>query len=242
MAARGYGLREAVAWWSLIPLLIYVGLTCLLARRSGLNQASAYIILLALTLPFLSANAMTGQAGTVLAILLLGAACFWRARPILAGICIGLVAIKPQMGLLLPFALAAAGRWRTFAAAALTVLAAIGASFFWLGGAVWGDYLAMTQLFGAFIAAGHPGIRQLALAPYVSLQAAGVPAALAAAAQAVISLTVGIVVTQAFWKADRARMTAGGPALGPVGRRRFARTPYALTYDTRSSSWPSSHC
>ncbi len=39
-------------------------------------------------------------------------------RPVLAGILFGLLAYKPQFGLLIPFVLAASGRWRTFAAAA----------------------------------------------------------------------------------------------------------------------------
>ncbi len=45
------------------------------------------------------------------------------ARPAagLAGVLFGLLAYKPQFGLLIPLVLAATGRWRTFAAAAATI-------------------------------------------------------------------------------------------------------------------------
>ncbi len=42
----------------------------------------------------------------------------------LAGVLIGLLAYKPQFGLLIPLVLAVSGRWRVFAAAAATVAAA----------------------------------------------------------------------------------------------------------------------
>ena len=42
-------------------------------------------------------------------------------RPLIAGILFGLLAYKPQFGLMIPLALAASGRWRSFAAAAATV-------------------------------------------------------------------------------------------------------------------------
>jgi alpha-1,2-mannosyltransferase len=224
---------QAVAWWSLIPLPVYAALSCLLARRSGLNQISALAVLLALTLPFLSANLLTGQTGTFIAALLLGMACCWRDRPIVAGICIGLVAVKPQMGLLIPFALAAAGQWRAFAAAAFTVLALITASLLWLGSAIWADYLAMTQLFGAFISAGYAGVRQLALGPYVSLDAAGAPASLATLVQAAISLAVAAAVTRAFWQGRQAQDDGRlDLRLALLATGILLATPYALSYDT----------
>ena len=38
------------------------------------------------------------------------------ARPVLAGVLFGLLAYKPQFGLLIPLVLIATGRWKTFAA------------------------------------------------------------------------------------------------------------------------------
>ena len=39
-------------------------------------------------------------------------------RPLIAGILFGLMAYKPQFGLMIPIALAAGGYWRSFSAAA----------------------------------------------------------------------------------------------------------------------------
>ena len=49
------------------------------------------------------------------------ALCQLDRRPILAGVLIGLLAYKPQFGVLIPLVLVASGRWRAFAAAAVTV-------------------------------------------------------------------------------------------------------------------------
>ncbi|HEX2561513.1 glycosyltransferase family 87 protein [Phenylobacterium sp.] len=228
----GLSYDAAVLWWSLAPLPAYFALTWLLARRSGLAQAGCAVVLAA-TLPFLTANLFTGQTGAFVGLFLLAAAWAWPNRPILAGICIGLVAIKPQMGVLLPFALAAAGQWRAFGAAAATVLALALAATLWLGGAIWSDYLAMTQLFGQVISQGYGGIRELVVGPYVSLNAAGAPTPLATALQAAVSLAVLSVIIGVF----RQRRGESDPGrldlrLGLLSAGTLLATPYALAYDT----------
>jgi hypothetical protein len=62
-------------------------------------------------------------------------------RPVLAGILIGLLTVKPQLGLLFPFMLAASGRWRVFGSAAVTALALIALSAVLFGPEVWVDYV-----------------------------------------------------------------------------------------------------
>jgi hypothetical protein len=50
-------------------------------------------------------------------------AVFWvDKRPVLAGVLIGVLAIKPQLAMLFPLALLAARAWKTFASAALTAV------------------------------------------------------------------------------------------------------------------------
>jgi hypothetical protein len=161
-------------------------------------------------------------------------------RPVLAGICIGLLAIKPQMGLLMPFALFASGQWRAVAAAAITVLSLIVLSTLWLGAAIWTDYLRMSLLFGHFIGRGYDGIRSLALGPYVSLQAAGMPAALAGFFQVAISVAVVTVIIQVFWRWGANKQEFGKEEedgrldlrWGLLAAGTLLTTPYALSYDT----------
>jgi len=86
-------------------------------RRIAPTAAAAMLIAAA---PATFANATHGQNGFLTAALLGAAALLLDRRPALAGVAIGLLAYKPHWALLLPVALAASGRWRTFAAAAAT--------------------------------------------------------------------------------------------------------------------------
>jgi alpha-1,2-mannosyltransferase len=242
--------NESVLAWLLVPLAIYFTLIALLAKRSGLGAGAnpaceknwprmqATAVLVAFSLPFLSANLFSGQTGALIAVFFLGAAFFWPTRPILAGICIGLLAIKPQMGLLMPFALIASGQWRAVAAAATTVLSLIVLSTIWLGAAIWTDYLRLSQLFGHFIARGYDQIQQLALGPYVSLQGTGMPAVLAGFLQVVVSVAVLTVIVQVFlrWKSNKRELKKEDGRLdlrlALLAAGTLLATPYSLSYDT----------
>jgi hypothetical protein len=239
---RGLSYDQAVFWWSVLPLPIYFLLVGLLVRRSlaaldpsqpPSRREHLQLSMLAgvLCLPFLTANLFSGQTGAWLAVAVLGAVHFWPHRAVLAGVCIGLIAVKPQMGLLLPFALAAEGRWRSFSAAAATVAALVLLSSVWLGVGVWSDYVAMTQLFSSVIAGGYAGIHQLELGPYVSLVGIGAPAGLAIAVQIACSLAALAAITRVFRGRgradDRQDLRFAMLALGML-----VATPYSLSYDT----------
>ena len=61
------------------------------------------------------------QSGFLTGALLTAGILLAPTRPIVSGILLGLLSFKPQLGLLAPLALAAAGLWRTFAVACATV-------------------------------------------------------------------------------------------------------------------------
>ena len=80
------------------------------------------------------------------------AACFVGAiealrsrREVLAGVLIGLVVMKPQLGVLTPFMLAAGGHWRAIFSAGATVTAFVGLTLVWpgIGVAYWETFFAM---------------------------------------------------------------------------------------------------
>jgi hypothetical protein len=62
-------------------------------------------------------------------------------RPHLAGVLIGLLTVKPQLGILFPFALIASGRWRVFFTAGLTAVALLAASVALGGIESWQAYI-----------------------------------------------------------------------------------------------------
>jgi hypothetical protein len=93
-------------------------------------------------------NGQTGfLTGGLLGLLLLDL----DRRPARAGVALGLLSIKPQLALALPFALIAAGRWRTLIAATATVLVLAAVAWALLGAATWAAFFtSITQTAGIF--------------------------------------------------------------------------------------------
>lgn len=69
------------------------------------------------------------QTGLVTGALLVGAVATLDRRPIMSGALVGALIVKPHLALLLPFWLAAGGRWKAFAAAGASVIALLLASW-----------------------------------------------------------------------------------------------------------------
>ncbi|WKA29653.1 glycosyltransferase family 87 protein [Bradyrhizobium roseum] len=93
--------------------------------------------LLAFAVPMVFINALVGQNGFLTAALIGGALYLIPLRPVLAGICLGLLTYKPQYGLLFPIALIAAGHWRVFISAAVTAVVLATASWLAFGIESW---------------------------------------------------------------------------------------------------------
>lgn len=77
-------------------------------------------LLLVLASPICMAVVTSGQISLLTAALLMTAAFRPRTHWLLAGLAAGLLTIKPQLGVLLPFAFLVAGAWRAFGVAALS--------------------------------------------------------------------------------------------------------------------------
>lgn len=83
----------------------------------------------------------TGQLSVVFAILLAAGLVYSKTRPLLAGLCLGLLSVKPQLGLLVPFFLVFNGAWRAFfSAGVVATLLCVGALMFY-GVEVWTAFL-----------------------------------------------------------------------------------------------------
>jgi hypothetical protein len=99
-----------------------------------------------LAFPAVMCNAGHGQNAFITTALFgAGVLCLAR-RPVLAGICFGALIFKPHLGLLIPVALIAAGRWKTFVSAAVTTLALAGASVLAFGVATWEGFVKVSPL------------------------------------------------------------------------------------------------
>jgi Glycosyltransferase family 87 len=98
-------------------------------------------LLIAAAFPAVFVNIGHGQNGFLTAALLGGALLLLDRRPWLAGVMIGLLAYKPQFGVMIPIALLASQRWNSIATAIATIAALVGLSFVALGGDVWHAFI-----------------------------------------------------------------------------------------------------
>ena len=115
----------ALAIWSVVTLGAYLWAT----RQVALIAAPTTIV-----------NLIVGQTGFLIGALYFGALRLLTARPLLSGVLLGALAIKPQLGVMVPVALFAARAWRTMASAtaALGVLVLLsGWVFGWEAWRVW---------------------------------------------------------------------------------------------------------
>jgi hypothetical protein len=97
---------------------------------------------IALAWPGALIAATHAQTGLLTGALLVFAATRLDRRPLGAGAAIGALVIKPHLALLMPFWLAAGGRWRAFAAALATLVALLAASVACFGAEIMSAYAA----------------------------------------------------------------------------------------------------
>jgi hypothetical protein len=209
MALLPYGL--ALLCWQGVTLALY-----LLAVRAIVSAASSsaaptrpatdvsgWWLLFALAYPAVFVNLGHGQNGFLSAALLGGALAMLDRRPLLAGILIGLLAYKPQLGMLFPLVLAASGRWRTFAAAALTVTLLVFATWMTFGTEVWEAFLASTHFTRVVLLEnGDVGWHKIqSVFSWVRMWGGSIP--LAYAIQAAVSLPVAVTLVW-LWRSGAA--------------------------------------
>jgi hypothetical protein len=190
----------------------------ILPRRETLLVAAAF--------PAVFVNVGHGHNGFLTAALLGGALHWLDRRPWLAGVLIGLLAYKPQFGILIPIALLAGGRWRTIGAAAATVAALVAISFALLGSGIWhafADSMNFTQT--VVLEQGGTGWQKIQ-SIFSAVRAWGASVPIAYAAQA--TLFAALAATLAWlWHSDAAfELKAAALALGSL-----LATPYVLDYD-----------
>ncbi|KIZ33333.1 MULTISPECIES: glycosyltransferase family 87 protein [Rhodopseudomonas] len=139
----------ALAVWQVSTLLLYLAMLLTVLRSVPIRpEAGAATLaqrkiwlLLALAFPAVFVNLGHGHNGFLTAALIGSALALLDRRPILAGVLFGLLSYKPQFGVMIPLVLMLSGRWRSFAAAAVTVLALALATTLAFGWEVWRAFI-----------------------------------------------------------------------------------------------------
>jgi alpha-1,2-mannosyltransferase len=137
----------ALAAWQGGTFALYLGVIAAILRRPRREGGPIAHFWLPITaaFPAVFVNLGHGQNGFLTAGLFGAAVVALPQRPILSGILFGLLAYKPQFALLIPFALLAAGQWRTTIAAGITVIALAGAISLAFGPELWWSFAASTE-------------------------------------------------------------------------------------------------
>jgi hypothetical protein len=176
-------------WWLIgIPLyLAALWRVCPRTETLVLGLASSATLL----------NLAHGQNGFLLtAIFVGGMALVLRDRPVLGGLLLGCLAIKPHFGVLLPIALAFGRRPRAFAATAVSLGAWCAVSTAVFGLEYWSVFLSNLSIVGQAIDTGDLAAEKL-VTPYVFARTAGLTG-VAGAIQVASTLLAGAAVAWAF--------------------------------------------
>lgn len=174
--------------------------------------------------PFFQAL-ITGQNGLLTASLLALAGGFAERRPVIAGAAAGLLTLKPQLGILIPFAFAAAGCWRAVLWAAITALLLAALSVAAYGAGLWGAFFDGVLAHGGRMAASGFPFEKL-VTPFSFAAMLGAPSALAGAVQAGATLMLAAYVF-VIWR----RVKDADLRLATLSTAALMATPYAFYYE-----------
>jgi hypothetical protein len=149
-----------------------------------------------------------------------------RRRPLCAGLCFGLVSIKPQLGLLLPIALAAGGHWRSIAATVATIAAMVAASLALYGVEPWLAFPPqLARVADDIFRAGEINFAMV-VTVYGLARFLGVGHDPALIVQGVVTVFLALAVFQLWRSAVCADLKAAGLVVASL-----LATPYLFTYD-----------
>jgi arabinofuranan 3-O-arabinosyltransferase len=135
--------------WAVTSLVPYLAvMRAIVGRPFGLLLGAAF--------PVVLTNILVGQNGFLTASLIGGTLYLMPARPVLAGICLGLLSYKPQYGLLFPLVLIAASQWTVFVTAGVVAVAIAFVSWLAFGTESWQAFFHWMPMFSqAFLTEGR---------------------------------------------------------------------------------------
>jgi alpha-1,2-mannosyltransferase len=223
LAKMPYGLALGV--WQASTLALYLfAIWAIIAPSFRMGRTDW--LLLAIAFPAVFINIGHGQNGFLTAGLLGGALVLLDRRPLFAGVLFGLLVYKPQFGLMIPIAMLAGAHWRSFAAAAATVVVLTLITTFAFGLPVWHAFLASTHFSRTVVLEqGNTGWEKIqSLFSWARMWGAPIP--LAYALQGALTVALGVALVWLWRSATPAALKAASLCLASI-----LATPYTLDYD-----------
>lgn len=195
-------------------------------RWAGLGASAA----LALLCPAAIEGLLNGQNGGFAAALLVVALAGLGRRPVIAGIALGMLTLKPQLGALLPICLIASRDWKASVVAVATAGTLVGVSAVAFGMNAWDGFLSQTRPFmTALLEHEWTGAAaQLNFAsPFMAARALGASLGVSYALQAAVTLGCATVV----WLAWRRKDAHPAMRIALTASLTLLATPYSHSYD-----------
>ena len=226
LAMLPYG--PALAVWLALTFGFYLAAMAILQARfdAAPQSEKPLFLLMAAAFPGVFVNLSHGQNGFLAAGLMTMGLVLLDRRPLAAGLCFGLLAFKPQLGILIPFALAAGGRWKSFAAAAAAVVTLMLASILIFGLEIWrGFFGAMAFSRQAILENDGVGYAKM-ISIFAAARLWHAPLSLSYGLQAAGSVAVALLVMRLWQSAADIRLKGAALCLGAL-----LVTPFALDYD-----------
>ena len=221
----------ALTIWQGVTFLLYLASIRTVLRPAAPIDAESPArdrlwLLLATAFPAVFVNLGHGHNGFLTAALLTFALVVLDRRPLLAGLLFGLLAYKPQFGLMIPLVLVVTGRWRTVMAAAATVAALMLVTTLTFGPDVWNAFLTSTHYTRTVVLeAGDTGWHKLQ-SVFAWVRMWGGPVPLAYAVQAIVTIALAVALAWLWRSAAPFACKAAALAIGSI-----LATPYSLDYD-----------
>lgn len=224
-----------IAWVGLLPcgpalaLWMALGVAALFAAAWPYSR-NPWVAAAILVSPAVLACVDAGQNGLFTGALIVAALTRIERRPALAGALIGLLTVKPHLGLLLPVALLAARRWRVIWSAAASALAVFVVSLVLVGPEAWRLYLTQAAPYQSVLYHQiHRNWATMTPSPAVATVSAGGSWGLAWIVQGVATVAAVALVAVRF--AGRAKRPIGDLDRVVLVGATFLASPYSFNYD-----------
>lgn len=210
----------ALIVWSLAGLAIY--LWCCVRPGAGKFEIAA----LALA-PASLVNLITGQNGFFTAAMLWSGLSLLDRKPVIAGIALGLLTVKPQLGLLIPFILLIDRRRAVIASACITTASLLAVTALLYGPQVFSAYVEKALPHQAYVFTQTEGIF-VSMMPtaFMNVRLMGLDASAAWLVQLPVTVA-GIVFTLWLWRRTNDRALKAAAVVAGT----FLALPYLFNYD-----------
>jgi hypothetical protein len=222
-------------------LAVWLGTTgyaCWRVVRAWLGAPLQRWALLMLAFPGVLSTVGHGQNAFLTTTLVGAAILAWDRRPLLAGVCFGLLTVKPQLGLMIPLALIVSGRWRVIASACITALGLALASLATFGVATWRGWVAVSPLARRALEEEWVGSEKMQSA-FAAVRLLHGALGLAYGVQAAVALAAAAILVQVMRRRPSETLAPDALAQGAtLATASLLASPFMLDYDLMLLSLP----